>query len=367
MGHGSTGSGAASCGVAKLGKCTYRTNRECHTDELGGSRRQLASEFDADPRVIQAAYRLLADKGLVVQRPRSGIFLRSRRVPLTQSGVSIVWLADIFSAAISRDIAAPQFVDVLRRALDSRTIKVATVASTLDQNDGMCRELRDDYGVQASCVAIDAIGESAPWPRALQEAHLIVTTPANESRVGSIAAELGTPMIVGAIRRDLVGPGWRRLLLSAVYVIVADRRFLVMLRGFFGSIPGSNNLRYLVAGEDDISAIPPMAPVYITSAAREVIGVRNVPGRPVPTARMFAPETARQILRFVVRHQLDAALAGAEPPSRGTRKSSHRLPASSVRSATLSQAKLPARIIGERAALSRSACDSSAVAVRPRR
>lgn len=288
------------------------------------SSRQLASEFDADPRVIQAAYRLLADKGLVVQRPRSGIFLRNRRVPIDHLGVSAVWLAEVFSSAVSRDLAAPQFVDVLKRALDSRTLRVATVATTVDQNDGMCRELREDYGLCASCVSAEALQRDTPWPRALEEADLIVTTTAHATQVGAIAAQLGIPMILGALRRDLVGPGWRRLLQGAVYVVVADRRFLGMLQGYFSSIPGSKNIRYLVAGEDDVSVIPPMAPVYITAAARDVLGVRNVPGKPVPRARVFAPETVRQIFRFVVGHQLEAALGvpasrselRARPPAR---------------------------------------------------
>ena len=280
--------------------------------------RELASEFDADPRVIQASYRLLAAKGLVVLRPRSGIFLRDKREPLDQAGVSIVWLADVFSSAIGRDIAAPQFIDVLRRALDSRMIRVATIAATVDQNEGMCRELREDYALQASCVTAESLCTS-PLPQALRDAELIVTTPALETRVRAIAIELGTPVIVTEVRRDLVGPGWRRLLHAAVYVVVADPRFLNVLRPYFGAIPGSNNIHYLVAGRDDVSVIPPMAPVYITSAAREVIGVRNVPGKPIPVARVFAPETARQILRFVVRQQLEAALANGKAPSRERR------------------------------------------------
>jgi DNA-binding transcriptional regulator YhcF (GntR family) len=279
------------------------------------SSRVLAAEFDVDPRVAQSAYRILAAENIVELRPRSGIFVRQPRVELDHTGASVRWLTEIFATAIARDIPAPQLLDLLRRALCSRTITVATVATTVDQNEGMCRELREDYALTAFCITAATLAAGAPFPRALQQADLIVTTELHVPRVAEVAAQLGIPVIVGSVRRDVLNPVFRKLLQQPAFVVVADPDFVPVARRYFSSVPGAHNIAYLVVGRDSVDAIPRLAPVYVTAAARSLLGNRKVPGRIVPNSRIFSAESAREILSFVVRLQLEAALHDAQRPA----------------------------------------------------
>ena len=276
------------------------------------SSRVLASEFNVDPRVAQSAYRILAAENVVELRPRSGIFVRQPRVELDHAGASVRWLTDVFATAIGRDIPAPQLLDLIRRALASRSITVVTVATTVDQNEGMCRELREDYGLTALCVGAATLASGPPFPPALQEADLIVTTELHVPRVAEVAAQLGIPVIVGSVRRDVVNPVFRKLLQQAAFVVVADPDFVPIAKRYFSSVPGAHNISYLVVGQDALDVIPRMAPVYVTVAARALLGGRRIPGRTVPNSRIFSAESAREILSFVVRLQLEAALNDAQ-------------------------------------------------------
>ena len=289
------------------------------------SSRAVAEEFDVDPRAVQAAYRILAGERLVDLRPRSGIFVRQPRIELDHAGASVRWLTEIFSTALSRDIPAPQLLDLLERALASRVITVATVASTVDQNEGMCRELREDYAVRAVCVSADAIQEGGSWPLELQDVDLLVTTETHAVGVSAIARQRGIPVIIVSVRRDIMSPAYRKLLVQPAFMVVADPRFIPIARRYFSSVPGGGNLTYLVAGRDALDVIPRLAPVYITAAARHVVGPVKIPGKVIPNARILAPESAREILAFVVRRQLESALELAQtPPSRTMRRTASR-------------------------------------------
>jgi len=69
-----------------------------------------------------------------------------------------------------------------------------------------------------------------------------------------------------------------------------------------------------VLGRDDPKQIPADAPVYVTRSARARLGNAAVPGRVVPPARIFSSDSAREILRIVVRLNLEEleVRAGAE-------------------------------------------------------
>jgi hypothetical protein len=51
--------------------------------------------------------------------------------------------------------------------------------------------------------------------------------------------------------------------------------------------------------------IPDGAPTYITRSARDHIGDTPIRGRILPTARVFSTATAREIVRCIVRRNLD--------------------------------------------------------------
>ena len=79
-----------------------------------------------------------------------------------------------------------------------------------------------------------------------------------------------------------------------------------MLRRFYATVPGIENLRILVLGRDDLREIPPEAPTYVTQRARAELGDVRIPGRVLPAARTIAAASAREIFSFIVRANIEA-------------------------------------------------------------
>ena len=272
------------------------------------SARELAAELDADPRLVLSAYRVLEREGLVEIRPRSGIYLAVTRAAVAGGVPAGVegWIVDVLVQGLSREIPAPDLGEYVRRCVGTVRLRAAVIATTDDQVDGMCRELRGDYGVEARGVRAGTLPARGAPPSALRRADILITTEAHAARVERVARRLETPHIVVAIRPDLVGAEWNLLLRAPVYVVVADARFVALVREFFAGVAGAENIRPVVLGRDDLAAIPENAPVYVTRGARLRLGSARVPGRVVPPARIFAPESAREILAFVVRENMRA-------------------------------------------------------------
>jgi hypothetical protein len=272
------------------------------------SARELASEFGVDRRVVLAACRELAEEGLVEMRPRGGIYVAAglggtAGVP----ALSEEWIADVLAEGVSRDLPLSALPEWLRRSVETLRLRVVAVEGTADQIAGLCRELRDDYGLEASGVNIAAIrsGED-DVPVEVRRADLLVTTHSHARVVRRLAERLGKHCIIASVRSDLIGDEWRLLLRQPVYVVVDSPKFIETIRRFFASTPGADNLRPLVLGRDDLSAIPDGAPTYVTQRARERLGDSRIAGRILPPARLFSPESAREIIGFIVHANLEA-------------------------------------------------------------
>ena len=267
--------------------------------------REIGAEFDADPRLVLAAYRALAREGVVEIRPRSGIYAALGAAALQAGGPAAAegWVADVLAEGLARNVPPPALGDWLTRCLTARRWRALVVATTSDQVDGMCRELRGDYGLEARGLLAErlASGGSA----AVRRADLVVTTDAHGARARALAATRDLPCVVVAVRPDLVDAEWSLLLRGPVYVVLSDARFIPIMRDFFKAVPGAEHVRPIVLGRDDPALIPDDAPVYVTRSARARLGSAAVPGRLVPPARIFSPDCAREILRIVVRGNLE--------------------------------------------------------------
>lgn len=284
------------------------------------SARELEREFGVDHRVILAAYRMLAAEGLVELRQRGGIYVAAARRPDAVPAPPEPWMIDLLAQGVAREVPIVEFHDWFRRATETLRLRVAAVQATRDQVLGLARELRDDYGLEVEGVDAARLAEAAgsgrvdALPAEVRRADLLVTTEAHADVVRQAAGMLDRPVLVLAVRPDLVGGEWRMLLRRPVHVLVADAGFVPALRAFFAEIPGADNLRPLVVGRDDLSVIPDGAPVYVTRGARELLGDAPVRGRLLPTARLLAPESVRELIRFIVRANLDALAAARRAP-----------------------------------------------------
>lgn len=265
------------------------------------STRELGLEFGADPRVAGAAYRALALEGLVEVRDRSGIYV-SPTFPSAErpAAVQRSLIVDMLTEGIVRGVPAPALCDLVRVAIASRRLEVAVVAATIDQTVGMVRELSRDYGLRAIGLLGSDLGGEDILPRLIRRAQLLITTKAHARRMAAMAKRLGKPLIVVGVRDDLVETHWEPLLAAKVYVVVADHRFQRIARSYLGDRPGAGNVRYLVAGRDDLSIVPPTAPTYVTEAARQRLGKLRIPGELIPPARLFANDCVREIVSAMV-------------------------------------------------------------------
>jgi DNA-binding transcriptional regulator YhcF (GntR family) len=277
-------------------------------DRLPGSR-EVASEFDADYRAAIAAYKDLQAEGLVELRPRGGVYIATRKQgPGGIPPISESWVAGIFAAALNRGIAAAELIELLPRCVETLRLRSVVIAETEDQVQGLCRELRDDFGFESEGVLSDAARGASPAPLVVRRADLLVTVSAHAQWVTALGKELQKEVIVITVRPELRQGEWAMLLRRPVYVVVATTEFGEMLRQFYAATPGVENLRIIVFGRDDLAGIPDGAPTYVTQGVRKQLGATRVPGRIIPAARTIAADSAREIFTFIVRQNLEVLL-----------------------------------------------------------
>lgn len=272
------------------------------------SARDLAPEFGVDHRVVLGAYRQLADEGLVELRQRGGIYVHAPRggAPGSVPPLPESWIADVFVQGLAREIPAPELHEWLRRCLETLRLRAAVITTTHDQAFGLCRELRDDFGMEADAVLVDELVTAGAHPLPIRRADLLLTTSAHAERVQALGTELQKPVTVIELRPDLAVGEWALLLRQPVYAIVASEKFGQMLRDFFKDVPDVKNLHTVVFGTDDLSTIPVNAPTYVTQRVRAQLAGVSIPGRILPAARTISMQSAREIFGFIVRSNLEA-------------------------------------------------------------
>jgi len=261
----------------------------------------MATELNADPRTVAAAYRALAAEGVVELKPRSGVYVTPQTMADTEDRPpSPFWLVKVLADGIEHGYSTRDFCDHLREAALARPIRAAVVAATYDQTEGLVTELRRFYGMEATSVLAGALKRGAPLPNPIKRAHLLVTTDAHYQAVSDLANRLGKPCIVAGVRAEIFAE-WQTLLRRDVFVIATDPFFAEMVRKRLAGVPGGNQVKVLLAGSDDLSVIPANSPTYVTAAARNFLGRTRIPGRLIPSARVLDPHSVEQILAEVVR------------------------------------------------------------------
>ena len=269
--------------------------------------RELAQEFGVEYRVAIAAYKTLAQEGLIELRPRGGVYVAE--IGETKAGIPPMpesWMVEVLTGALSRELPAPELHEWLRRCVETLRIRAVVITSTADQREGLCRELRDDFGLEAEGLLADEARGEGDVPLPLRRADLVVTTEAHREWVTALAAELRKHVIVIDVRPELQGGEWAMLLRRPVYALVSTPEFAEMLKTFYAGVRGVENLHVLVFGRDDPSQIPEGAPTYITQRVRSQLGGVRIPGRILPATRTISSESARAIFAFIVRSNVEA-------------------------------------------------------------
>lgn len=270
------------------------------------SARDLAMELELDHRSVLAAYRVLADEGLVELRQRGGIYVAVRQGSSGVPPLPAAWFAEVLAQGLTREIPATELSEWLRRCTETLRLRAAVITSTPDQGAGLCRELADDFGLEPEFLLAEELEGASRPPVGVRRADIIVTTAAHAERVRALAGELRKEVCVIEVRPDLVRGEWSLLFRRPVYAVVADAEFGEILRRFFADVPGSDNLRILVLGRDTLDLIPDGAPTYVTQRARAGLAGITIRGRVLPAARTISPASARALLEFIVRSNIEA-------------------------------------------------------------
>lgn len=271
------------------------------------SARELAVEFDADHRVLIAAYKELGAEGLVQLRPRGGAYVMAR--PLSERGLPPLpesWLVEVLVKGLARELPGPELHEWLRRCVETLRLRAVVIASSAEQGDALSRELRDDFGLESEALLADEVRDQVSGPIEVRRADLLVTTDAHARWVDALARQLAKPVIVATVLPELMGGEWALLLRRPVYAVVETAEFGEILRTFFSQVPGIENLRIIVHGRDELSEIPEGAPTYVTQRVRDQLGSARIPGRLLPVARTITTESAREIFAFIVRANIQA-------------------------------------------------------------
>ena len=275
------------------------------------SARDLSRELKAHQRVILGAYRELEREGLVEFRPRSGVYVA---VAAASPGATLPslseWAVEVAMQGLSRGIPTPELPDRLRRCFETLRLRAVCVECNADQLRSLCLSLHRDYGLESTEVEIDALESPEVLPE-LRRTDVLVTTSFHTTPVKRVAERVGKPWIAVRLRSDVLSEIGRYLASGPVYFVATDPRFAPKLQVMFGPLPGGENLRLLIVGRDDgeIARIPESAPTYIMQRARERLEKSPLVARVPPLVRVFAPESAREILSFIVRANMAAVAA----------------------------------------------------------
>ena len=265
------------------------------------SARELAEQFDADPRVFVAAYRELELEGLVEVRARSGMYVAAAA---HKAGALLpqlaAWLVEVLLDGRQRGIAPAAFPEHARRCLETLRLRAVCLECNADQLASLCGELADDFGIASDPVELDAVRDPEALPPEVRRADLLVTTTLHAAEVERLGRQLQKAVVAVALNPDFISEIGRLLEHGPVYFVGTDPRFGEKLRWVFADRPGGENVRLLIAGRDDLRAIPPAAPLHVMRSARPLVPAQGA-GRPLlPPARLFSEDSARRLLTLIV-------------------------------------------------------------------
>lgn len=276
------------------------------------STRELAVEFDVAPRTVMSAYRLLESEGLVEMRERSGMYVAPGHHAGPMLSQLSGWVVEVLLEARAREVPPIGFPDRVRRCLETLRLRAACIAGDEDQLEQICRELRDDYGIDAEGIIANRLAApDGETHRILAQTNLLVSTAVHAAETQAVARRLGIITITVTLRAELIGEITRRLARGPVHFIGTDPRFRDAVHAIFAPTGSGHNPHVVILGEDNPTAIPEGEPTYIMGRAHAQLGDTPLTRRVAPVRRVFSDEMAREVLGFIVRANM-AVMGGRE-------------------------------------------------------
>lgn len=275
------------------------------------SLRAASSEFGVDQRLVLAAYRELEHEGVVVMRPRSGIYV----APAPQSTSNVPsgarWMSEMFLQGFSRGVPPNALGGLLTGAVTSRPLTAACVECNADQILWMASQLRNEFGLSTTWIETCDLSSEAVGER-VAESDFIVTTSFHAAEARKLGEQFDRPVVVATAGRDGITQIRAELGRGPVYFVGTDARYAKKLLEASDSTRWMSNLRPLVADKLHPTAIPAGAPVVVTQAVAEILG-DNIPRGAAVFDYPFSTETRGEVIGIM----LSAYLKSLEalPPS----------------------------------------------------
>ena len=275
------------------------------------SLRAASSEFGVDQRLVLAAYRELEREGVVVMRPRSGIYVAPAPQAASNVPAGARWMSEMFLQGFARGVAPNALGTMLTCAVASKPLTAACLECNADQILWMASQLRNEFGLSTTWIETSELSGDAIAER-LNASDFIVTTSFHAADAHRLGAQYNRPVVVATAGRDGITQIRAELGRGPVYFVGTDARYAQKLLEASDSTRWMSNLRPLVADRLHSTAIPAGAPVVVTQAVAEILG-ENVPRGAAVFDYPFSTEARSEIIGIM----LSAYLKSLEalPPS----------------------------------------------------
>jgi hypothetical protein len=257
------------------------------------SLRAASTEFGVDQRLVLAAYRELEQEGLVVMRPRSGIYVAPERQPSANPPASARWMSEMFLHGFARGVPPKSLGSLLTCAVAQQPLTAACYECNADQILWMASQLRGEFGLSTTWV--DTTDQPEVAAERLKHADFIVTTTFHAADARKLGEQFDLPVVVATAGRDGVTQIRAELGRGPVYFIGSDQRYAQKLLDACDSTRWMSNLRPIVADQLRHTEIPAGAPVVVTQAVAETLGP-DVPRGAAVFDYPFSTEARGEIL-----------------------------------------------------------------------
>jgi hypothetical protein len=282
------------------------------------SLRAAASEFGVDQRSVLAAYRELESEGIVVMRPRSGIYVAGERQPVHQQiTASNRWMAEMFLQGFSRGVPPVALGPALASAVNPGAMTAACLECNADQILWLASQLRNEFGLSTTWVDLGALSDETLAER-LRASNLIVTTAFHAAEARVLSERFGLPVVIATASRDQATYLRAELGRGPVYFVGTDERYARKLLDASDSARWMANLRPLVVDRGGLKSTPNNGPVVVTRAAADILGEDNLPANSTILDYPFAAETRSEIIAIMLGAGRQTNAQACEPIDRET-------------------------------------------------
>ncbi|MGI8618774.1 MAG: GntR family transcriptional regulator [Gemmatimonadaceae bacterium] len=277
-----------------------------HEGDRLPSIRELAREWQVDPRTVRAGYRSLEREGIVTLKARSGVYVAAAdRGAASALPWQEEWVIDVLRRARERGIHPADLAEFVRQRTRTVRLRTACLECNEDQISWLVHETARDYGLDSFGVDLaDTLSNGVPAE--LLKADLLVGTTFHATQLQALAETIGKPLVLVRLQPSFVREIVTCLARGPLYFVVADPRFAEKLPQIYARTRGCRMLTPVVAERNTRPDVPAGAAVLVTRAAQEKLGAAAIRSTIKRSGRLFCTESVAAILRAIVSANLTA-------------------------------------------------------------